>query len=92
MNDSAKFQKMAEEIKQAVLELADPDDAAAINFGYDDLLMEIGIIDSPGIVDLICWYEENFGIELTDDEMTMDNLGTINLMVAFALTKMEASA
>lgn len=41
-------------------------------------LFEGGFLSSLDVLDLICFIEETFNISLSEDDMTMENLGTIN--------------
>ena len=44
----------------------------------DDSFLEMGIIDSTGILELVSFVEEEFGIEVIDDELIPDNFNSIN--------------
>jgi acyl carrier protein len=52
-------------------------------FGDEDGLydsasfIETGIIDSTGILELVAYLEESFGIIVADDEFIPENLGSI---------------
>lgn len=64
-------------------------------FGDDEGLeddvsfLEEGIIDSTGILELITFLEEDFSIEIDDEEMIPENLDSINNLIAF-LNKKKA--
>jgi acyl carrier protein len=45
--------------------------------GDDDRLLERGIIDSMGVLELIAFLEAEFGIAVGDDDVTEENLGTL---------------
>lgn len=45
-------------------------------------LFEGGFLSSLDVLDLISFIETNFNVTLSEDDMTMENLGTINNMVA----------
>jgi D-alanine--poly(phosphoribitol) ligase subunit 2 len=49
----------------------------------DDVLPQTGLLDSASLMMLIVWYEEQFGVSTENDELTIDNFGTINLMVDY---------
>ena len=65
-------------------------------FGDDEGLvddvsfLEEGIIDSTGMLELITFLEEDFSIEIDDEEMIPENLDSINNLLAF-LNKKKAS-
>ena len=57
----------------------------------DDIsFLEEGIIDSTGILELITFLEEDFSIEIDDEEMIPENLDSINNIIAF-LNKKQAA-
>lgn len=51
--------------------------------GDDDSLLEAGIIDSTGILELINHLEEQYGIKVNDDELVPENLDTLASICAF---------
>jgi len=46
-------------------------------------LMQSGTMDSTGILELIMFLEENFGIKVADDEMVPANLDSVDNVVSF---------
>ena len=58
---------------------------------FDEPLLENSVIDSTEIVRLILFIEGEFGIEVDDDEVTLDNFGSINDISAFVDRKSRAS-
>lgn len=54
----------------------------------DDLsLMEEGIVDSTGVLNLVMFIEETFGIQVRDEELVPENLDSIDRLVAFVKRK-----
>ena len=53
----------------------------------DESLLDSGIIDSTGILELIMFLEEKFNITIEDDELTPENLDTIQNLVSFLASK-----
>lgn len=53
----------------------------------DDSFLEQGIIDSTGVLELVAFIEETFGIKVEDEELIPENLDTINNIVAFVERK-----
>lgn len=53
----------------------------------DDSLVEAGIIDSTGILELIEFLESRFGVEVSDSEMVPQNLGSISNLTKFVMSK-----
>jgi len=52
-----------------------------------DSLIESGVIDSTGVLELIEFLEEEFGIAVDDSETVPENLDTIERVVAFVSRK-----
>ena len=46
----------------------------------DELLLEMGIIDSVGVVVLMSFMQEKFGIQFDDKDLVPENFQTINNM------------
>jgi acyl carrier protein len=59
---------------------------------FDDNLLESGIIDSLGILDLVNFLEQNLGITLSDEELVPENFLTIERLSAFVQSKVPAEA
>lgn len=53
----------------------------------DDALVEEGIIDSTGILELIEFLESHFGIEVSEAETVPENLGSISSLTEFVMSK-----
>jgi acyl carrier protein len=50
-------------------------------------LLDAGIIDSTGVLELVCFLETQFAIEIADDEMLPENLDSIAAISAYVLRK-----
>jgi acyl carrier protein len=53
----------------------------------DDALVEQGVIDSTGILELIEFLECHFGIEVSEAETVPQNLGSIANLTGFVMNK-----
>ena len=49
----------------------------------DTSFLEGGIIDSTGILELVSFLEDEFSITVDDEELTPDNLDSVNNVVNF---------
>jgi acyl carrier protein len=49
----------------------------------EESLLDHGIIDSTGVLEVILFIEETFGIAVEDSEMLPDNLDSIDRIAAF---------
>ena len=57
----------------------------------DDSLVDQGIIDSTGVLELVTYLEETYGIKVEDEELIPDNLDSINRLVRFLERKLQLS-
>ena len=64
------------------------DDGDAIT--HDASLLDAGLIDSTGILELVCFLETQFGIEVADDEMLPENLDSIRAITSYVGRKLES--
>lgn len=55
-------------------------------------LLETGVIDSTGVLELIEFLSEEFGIEVTEEETVPANLGTLDNVTAFVLRRRSEAA
>ena len=65
--------------------VSDPSELAA-----DAMLIGRGIVDSTGMLEVIAFLENDFGIQVEDDEMLPENLGSIGRIAAFVGRKLQA--
>jgi acyl carrier protein len=56
-------------------------------FTNDDSFQERGIVDSTGILELVCHLQEQYGIEVADDELVPDNLDSLSKVARFVERK-----
>ena len=50
------------------------------------------MIDSTGVLELVGFLEENFGIRIQDEELVPENLDTIDNIVQFVTRKRAAES
>lgn len=58
----------------------------------DTSLIEAGIIDSTGILELVAFLEEAFQVAVKDDEIVPDNLDTVQAIVSYVDMKRRSVA
>jgi len=61
------------------------------DFTDDDSMLEKQIIDSTGVLELVAFLEEQFGIRVADEEMVPDNLDSVNRICDFLSQKCPES-
>lgn len=74
-------------IKAKVVEIAAQTGDDASELGLDEIIPATGLIDSTGLLELIAWYEKTYEIPLAQEEINIDNLGTLTRMAEFVLRK-----
>jgi acyl carrier protein len=52
-----------------------------------DPLLESGVLDSLGVLDLVSFIEQEFLVQVADDELVPENFQTIDRISAFIETK-----
>ncbi|MCQ1834477.1 acyl carrier protein [Neorhizobium galegae] len=54
-------------------------------------LLESGVIDSTGVLELIAFLEQTYGITVADDEIVPENLDSIDNMTSYLSIKLAAA-
>ena len=65
------------------------DDPAQL--GVDDSLLGRGIVDSTGMLEIILYIEEQFGVKVADSEMVPENLDSVNRIAAYVASKRKVA-
>jgi acyl carrier protein len=60
-----------------------------VQLGDDDALLAKGVIDSMGVMEMLGFLTSEFGIVVADEEVTEDNLGSLNAIARFVDAKMR---
>ena len=74
-------------IREKVLKLANELGEDASDISDEEIIPATGALDSAAILALIVWYEETYDFPLKQEEVNIDNLGSINAMVEFLLAR-----
>jgi acyl carrier protein len=56
-----------------------------------DSFLEKGIIDSTGVLELIQFIEQTYGLRLADEDLVPENLDSIDNLVAFVERQLPSS-
>ena len=59
------------------------------SIGDDSSLLDNGIIDSLGILEIVTFIEVEFHLLLTDEDVVSDNFETINSLAELVATKLS---
>ena len=79
-------------IRAKVIELAKALNIDAGALGDADIIPASGYLDSTAILELVVWYEQAYDFPLKQEEINIDNLGSINAMTDFLLSRKLGSA
>jgi D-alanine--poly(phosphoribitol) ligase subunit 2 len=70
-------------IKAEVVRIAARLDGDASDLGSDELIPASGLIDSAGLLELIAWFEGAYDLTVPAADLTVDNLGTMQVMADY---------
>ena len=65
------------------------DDESALNSA--DSFLDKGVLDSTGILEVIYFLEDEFGVKVEDDEMVPENLDSVDNIVKFVNSKAQVA-
>ena len=69
-----------------------PLSADGVTLAAEDSLIEVGVIDSTGVLELIGFIEERYEVEIADEEVLPENLDSIANITRFVGTKVGAGS
>ena len=65
--------------------------ADPVTLNDSDSFLEQSIIDSTGVLELVEFIQDSFGIKIEDEELMPDNLDSLNSIEKFIKSKIEDS-
>jgi acyl carrier protein len=86
---------MGQNIKQQIVEFITTNflfDESSNALGEADSLLETGVIDSTGVLELVAFIEETYGIKIDDEEIVPENLDSIINIAAYISQKLSQTA
>ena len=83
-------ESLPEKIRDFILEtyLFTTDTSA---LGLDDSLLDRGIVDSTGMMEIVFFLEEQLQVKVKDEEMIPANLDSVNKIAQFVASKRRAA-
>ena len=81
--------ELTEQIRGFILENFIVDGDGNLENGIS--LLEEGIIDSTGVLELVAFIEETYHIKVQDEELIPENLDSVNNICNFIQNKLSAS-
>ncbi len=58
--------------------------------GDDESFLDLGVLDSTGVIELVSFLEETYGIRVDDEEMIPENLDSLNNIERYVAEKLAA--
>lgn len=62
----------------------------ASGIGTSDSLLEAGMIDSVGVMQLVAFLERTYGITVGDDDLMPENFDTLQAISAFVAARQDS--
>jgi acyl carrier protein len=62
-----------------------------VPLGDKDSFLQKGLIDSTGILEVVSFIEETFGIKVEDDDLLPENLDSIRRLADFVVRKRSST-
>ncbi len=63
-----------------------------ITFSDEESFLELGLVDSTGVLELVSFLEGEFQIRIDDEELVPENLDSIDNLVRFIEAKLRGAA
>lgn len=60
--------------------------------GDADPLLGRGIVDSMGVMEIVVFIEEQYGLQVDDADITEENLGSLNAITAYVTSRASAGS
>jgi acyl carrier protein len=51
-----------------------------------DVIPTSGVLDSAGLMELMIWYEAEFGLSIPQEDFTIEKLGSVDQMAAYLIS------
>jgi acyl carrier protein len=62
------------------------------SFSNEDSFIEMGLLDSTGVLELIAFLEKKYGVKMEDAEIMPENLDSIHRISVFLTRKLQANS
>ena len=79
--------EIKKKIREKVVELAGGLGADASQIDDEEIIPATGFLDSAAILGLVVWYEGAFDMKLEQEEINIDNLGSIESMADYVMKR-----
>jgi acyl carrier protein len=79
--------EIRQKIKAKIIDLAARLGNDAAELKDDEIIPASGFLDSAAILEMVVWYDEFFSMQLKQEEINIDNLGSIDAMTDYVLSR-----
>ncbi|WP_419914389.1 acyl carrier protein [Hoeflea sp.] len=76
-----------QQIREKIVALAQALGNPADGLEDDAFIPQLDILDSAATMEFIMWLEQTYSVSIPDDDLTIENFGTINLTVDYITKK-----
>jgi acyl carrier protein len=76
-------QTFQQHIHAKIIELAGQLGRDASGLRFDEPIPATGLLDSAALMELILWFEDEYGLTIPQEDLTLANLGSIEAMSAY---------
>lgn len=83
MESKDDLTRASEAIRNHVIQIARTLGKDARNLRTEQVIPATGLLDSAGLMELITWYETTYDLNISQDEFTIENFGTVDAMVRY---------
>ena len=83
---------MEHSVKQQIIEFITTNflfDADNKNLSETDSLLETGVVDSTGVLELVSFIEETYDFKIEDEDITPENLDSVVNITAYVIYKLS---
>jgi acyl carrier protein len=80
-----------QQIHAKIVQLAKQLGKDARNLRFDEEIPATGFFDSAAIMELILWFEGEYGLDIPQEDLTLANLGTIDRMSSYLVSRSSAT-
>lgn len=64
--------------------------ARTMGLETDQNMLESGAVDSMGLLTVIAFIEDEFAMQISDDDVVMENFGTMSAIAAFIRSNLQS--
>ena len=83
--DKKKINNIKDAVRNEIIKLSAQCGSNASLLLDDEIIPQKGYLDSASIIELVLWIENYFKIRINDEDINIDNLGSVNSITNFVV-------